>query len=72
MSDTSTWSKSMDEVTCPYCGAKNELADLYSDLSGPESATATCAECEEDFIAHFHVSISVRAEQRPLHREAAK
>jgi len=59
----STWARNTEEVICPYCGAKNQLTDLYSDLRGPESAEAECYECEKTFVAHFHVNISVRAEK---------
>jgi hypothetical protein len=60
-----TYSRTTEDVRCPYCGARNELTDLYSDLRGPESAETECYECEKPFIAHFNVSISVRAETKP-------
>jgi hypothetical protein len=63
MSDTSTWARSTEEVSCPYCGATNRLSDLYSDLNGPEVADAECRECDKPFLARFFVSISVTAER---------
>jgi len=54
-----TYSPNLHSVECPHCGEENNLADLYSDLNGPESATATCRDCENEFRASFHVSISV-------------
>ena len=61
MLDGETRSKTTDRVECPYCGHENNLNDLYSDLRGPEAATAQCSDCENQFRAIFIVSISVRA-----------
>jgi transcription elongation factor Elf1 len=59
-----TFNRCIDRVECPECGYENSLSDLYSDLFGPEEATATCRNCDREYDVSFHVSISVTARSR--------
>jgi hypothetical protein len=64
MSEHNTYSSTTEKVECPWCGHKNKLTDLYSDLQGPEEAKTECYECEKPFEVSFSLHISVVA-RRP-------
>lgn len=68
MSDSSkprneTYTSDYSAVVCPYCGEKNDMAELIG-MHGEAVSKYWCGECGEEFAVRVHLSISVTAEER--------